>query len=345
MSVPRPSSSDAVHAQHDALLIAQQAAGDPLDPTQAREAAQLIASCRACAELAADLRSVSKAVAWEPVPSRRRDFRIDPAHADALRGSAWSRLLRRFAMPQGRALRPLAAGFMSLGLVLLIAGNAWPSAAPSTPTQPAVMTQASPAALEAASEASALPAVPPSELMVQAPAAVQEASDDQTTLTDVQALDAGRDVLTQELYAGEATASDAPARERDTSVLQRSDAAGTAATDPAAGVVSAMEAPAEEQGHSEPSPAGMELGAATLEEAVPLEVEVAPGVGAADGDTTDEGAAANQELKAAPAATTDGSSIDIDTIVIWVGTGLALAGALLLVLGWLSRRAADPLLR
>ena len=107
------------------MLIAQLAAGDPLEPAQATEAHRLVASCRACAELAADLRAVSGAVAWEPLPPRRRDFRIDAARAEQLRGSppgrascAASRCRR--VEPSG----PRPRGVMSLGLVLV----AWPAA-------------------------------------------------------------------------------------------------------------------------------------------------------------------------------------------------------------------------
>jgi hypothetical protein len=182
--------------------------------------------------------------------------------------------------------------------------------------------------------------------MVEAPAAVQDATDDQTSLTDAQAPASDRDVLMQELYATEAKASEAPQRERDASLLERSDAVGNDAADTAAGALGALEAVAEEEdSHAEPSVAAVALEVAPLEEAAPMEVQDALEIGAADGDTTDEGAAANQELKAAPAAATDSSSPDIETIVIWVGIGLALLGALLLVLAWLSRRAADPLLR
>ena len=66
-----------MHAQHDPLLIAQYAARDPLTAEQVAAASTLVGSCAECASLAADLGAISAAVASEPVPARRRDFRID----------------------------------------------------------------------------------------------------------------------------------------------------------------------------------------------------------------------------------------------------------------------------
>jgi hypothetical protein len=118
------------HAKHDELLIAQYAAGDTLDATQRAEALERISICRECAILSTDLRAISGAVAWEPLPARRRDFRIDAARAEQLRGSRLSRFLRRFSLPESRALSPVAAGVMSIGL-LFVAGSFGPKRHPS----------------------------------------------------------------------------------------------------------------------------------------------------------------------------------------------------------------------
>ena len=126
MSLHRPLPTAPDHELHDALLVAQAASGDELQPDQQRLADQLISTCGACASLAADLRAVSGAVAWEPTPPRRRDHRISAEQAEELRGSLFSRFMRRLAMPQSRGLRPAAAGVMSLGLLFVVAGTAWP---------------------------------------------------------------------------------------------------------------------------------------------------------------------------------------------------------------------------
>ena len=71
-----------------------------------QEARAWLATCPASAQLAADLRAVSVAVASEPVPPRRRDFRFGPEQAEALRGDAFTRFLRRLSLPRTRAFAP-----------------------------------------------------------------------------------------------------------------------------------------------------------------------------------------------------------------------------------------------
>ncbi len=143
MPAPRPAQPPNDHEQHDPLLIAQLAAGDPLTAEQQRLAAHLAVHCAACASLAADLRAISAAVAWEPLPPRRRDFRFDAERAERLRGSPLRRFLRRLSLPETTALRPAAAGILSIGLLFMVAGAVWPADAPAL-VQPA--PAASPAA-------------------------------------------------------------------------------------------------------------------------------------------------------------------------------------------------------
>lgn len=126
---PAPESG---HAQHDTLLIAQYASRDPLTPEQVVEASGLVGSCAECASLASDLGVISQAVATESVPRRRRDFRLDAETASGLQGSPLHRFMRRLAMPGSAPLRPLAAGVMSIGLVLVVAGNVIPTAEQAT---------------------------------------------------------------------------------------------------------------------------------------------------------------------------------------------------------------------
>ena len=126
MPAPRPARPPLDHEQHDPLLIAQLAAGDQLTADQQQLAAHLVTHCAACASLASDLRAVSSAVAWEPLPPRRRDFRIDAERAERLRGSPLRRFLRRLSLPETTALRPAAAGILSIGLLFMVVGAVWP---------------------------------------------------------------------------------------------------------------------------------------------------------------------------------------------------------------------------
>ncbi len=126
MSRPLPPPSPADHERHDPLLVARFVAGDPLGEAQQREAQQLLSACGTCAALAMDLRAISVAVAWEPVPPRRRDFRLGPEQAERLHGNPVSRLLRRLSVPRSGAFGPLAAGVMSIGLAFVVAGSVWP---------------------------------------------------------------------------------------------------------------------------------------------------------------------------------------------------------------------------
>jgi hypothetical protein len=126
--MPRPRSPQPPpdHARHDPSLVAQLAARDRLAADQQREAQRLVSTCPACAELAADLRTLAAAVRLEPTPPRRRDFRLDAEQAERLRGNVVERFLRRLSLPQSRAFGPAAAGALSLGLVFVVAGYAWP---------------------------------------------------------------------------------------------------------------------------------------------------------------------------------------------------------------------------
>jgi hypothetical protein len=106
------------HEQHDALLVAAYAAND-LDGRPKDEAAELIAGCSACAELAADLRALATATAALPPVARPRDFGLSPADAARLRPTGWRRLLRALAAP-GALTRPLAASLTTLGVAGLL---------------------------------------------------------------------------------------------------------------------------------------------------------------------------------------------------------------------------------
>src|SRR5436309_282845 len=92
------------HVEHDVYLIAQLAADD-LDAAVRRRAEALVAECQRCAELLADLRSISAATADLPAPARARDFRLTSEDAERLR-SPWRRWLTRLGQPRFAFTQP-----------------------------------------------------------------------------------------------------------------------------------------------------------------------------------------------------------------------------------------------
>ncbi|MBA2314183.1 MAG: hypothetical protein H0V87_02260 [Chloroflexi bacterium] len=137
----------AAHADHDLLLVAAHAAGD-LDGDDGRLASGLIAECRECSDLHADLQSLSTAVRNLPAPVRTREFLVSPGDAARLRRAGWRRLLQVFAGSRLGLARPVGAAFASLGLAGLLL-TALPSiplggsvAAPSRFGAPAIESQA-----------------------------------------------------------------------------------------------------------------------------------------------------------------------------------------------------------
>lgn len=107
------------HERHDRHLVAALAADD-LEPVVRTEAETLVASCRDCAELLADLRIIAAATAALPMVPRTRDFRITAADAARLRPTGWRGLLDAIAGARASFSRPLAAGLTTLGLVGLL---------------------------------------------------------------------------------------------------------------------------------------------------------------------------------------------------------------------------------
>lgn len=311
--MPRPRSLPPApdHEQHDPLLVSQLAAGDPLEAEQQRDAQRLVASCGACAELAADLRAVAGAVAWEPVPPRGRDFRIDAKQAEQLRGNAASRFLRRLTLPQARTLRPAAAGLMSIGLVFVVAGYAWPDDGSLE-----MATGAAPAAVEESVDRSSVPADPPPVLAgapavdaerLAAEASVENAAEPQAAMKsladDVQGMEEMEMTELGQAETRAAAAADAFAVEPDTEPLMESNAE----------ILSDVDA--------------LQLGEGYL------------GLDAVDDTTSDI------EEPGSGAAIPLDDGLDLASLLLVAGIGLALLGGLLLILAWLARRASDPLLR
>lgn len=337
MPAPPPAPPPVDHGRHDPLLIAQLAAGDPLTTDQEQQAAHLVARCADCAALAADLRVISSAVAWEPLPPRRRDFYIDPARAAALRGSILQRFLRRLSVPETRGLRPAAAGILSVGLLFMVAGAAWPTDDAAMPPaepdpSPALMMQ-----MEAPAVTDAGPGAPAplgeSNAASEAEAfSAADAQADDRAITDPAAGLAAEEVVV-----------DAPA--------------GMAAEEPivdsAAGAAEEAGVAAQKAGVEAPAAADVVAEGLVQDDLEAIQDDVAgtddetlrakamaaqPSVG-----TADTGAASLSG--AVPAAVEGGGSTSPESILVILGVVLAVTGGGLLLLTWLSRRAADPLLR
>ncbi|MFI5227086.1 MAG: hypothetical protein ACHQ3P_10475 [Candidatus Limnocylindrales bacterium] len=110
------------HDRHDLLLIAAHASGD-LAGHEFAQADELVATCPDCALLFGDLQVIVAATAALPAVERPRDFRLSPADAARLRPMGWRRAvgwLRGGSTSRGGAMRPLAIGLTTLGLVGLV---------------------------------------------------------------------------------------------------------------------------------------------------------------------------------------------------------------------------------
>jgi hypothetical protein len=268
--------------------------------------------------LAADLRAIAGAVAWEPVPPRRRDFRIDAGQAERSRGSPWSRLLRRLALPQVPALRPAAAGVMSLGLLLVVAGNVWPAEAPPAAPAPVVQSLASQAPGSAPTTEVA------DEALGGAARDLADAAPTEARPYAAEEREVPADVMAMEADPGEASAlaEGAGGHTRDGQASSKAHDQPGAASQPDA------------EGDT----------AARPDDAVTRSLAAAPTTGAEailEAPAT-EALATSIDAAALPA---DQPGPDVATILVAAGIVLATAGALVLLFSWLARRAADPLLR
>lgn len=311
MSRPRPLPPAAGHEQHDALLVAQLAVDDPLEPHRHDEARRLVATCGACAELAADLRAVSGAVAWEPVPPRRRDFRLTVEQAEQLQGNAVTRTLRRLSLPRSRVFRPAAAGIMTVGLAFMVAGYAWPDSditltRGDDAVAPASVEEAPSAPMQ--QEAGSIELERPLEEGLRAP--TRETNGAGAELDDV-AADAESGAAGLEAFAAD------------------EDAAAAVPEPGAAEPDAAAKAQPERALRSEAAEAGV---ATETEGRIVAEPPAIAG-----------GRLGPAGIEAVAEASSD--EREIEALLLVVGLAMVLGGGSALLLGWLVRRASDPLLR
>jgi len=122
---PAPHSPAGAAEDHAALIVALDA-GD-LAGAELRAAESLGASCTGCAALVHDLAAIRGAMTALPVLPRRRDYRLTNEDAARLRPSGRRRLVEWLAAP-GSAVRPLAAGLATLGVVGLLLTSGLPGA-------------------------------------------------------------------------------------------------------------------------------------------------------------------------------------------------------------------------
>jgi hypothetical protein len=107
------------HATHDAMLVASLA--DHSLPDGERTAAEaLVASCRDCADLHADLAALRAATIAMPTPARTRDYTLTADDAMRLQPRGWRRLVSAFGTTRDAFSRPLAVGLTTLGLAGLL---------------------------------------------------------------------------------------------------------------------------------------------------------------------------------------------------------------------------------
>jgi hypothetical protein len=316
------------HERHDALLVAQLAAGDPLEEPQRREATQLVAGCPACAALVSDLQLISGVVAREPVPPRRRDFRLNPEQAEQLQGHGLGRWLRRLSLPQARAFQPAAVGLLSVGLVFVVAGYAWPDDGSLS-----VSTESN-AVAPLVEQRSGAPAPSPVLGKLATPSIADDAA-----MAD-SAVGEGSLAAPSEAFLEELSEHQAGTSARST---QKSLRAADKAEAMELGRLAAPEAPAAAVGVAE-----LEAGFADV--AAPEDLEVADELEStvtaaqdSDGAGVIEVDAGEPKVADVEATLEDDSAAE--ALIILLGVALAVAGGLLLLLGWLSRRTVDPLLR
>lgn len=336
MSRPGPLPTAPDHQLHDPLLVAQFAAGDALDPDRQRQGESLVSSCGACAALAADLRAVAAAVAWEPVPRRRRELRLSVAQVERARGGFMSRLMRRLALPQARSLRPVAGAVMSLGLLFVVGGTVWPVDQPGAGV---ALPSTTPKAVDARAQA---PLAESAELLEDAAPDGDAATGGvipESAVTDDIAESAVADDIaepgsdTAEPAGVSGAASQKAARDRD------------GAGDRLIERFEASDATIEELGEEEPAlAAGSDAEALEPLTGIGSIVATAPPAADVQVDAIRDAVDEAEEGPTQTAADPD-SDVEIEAVLMVVGLVLALAGALLLLLMWLARRSTDPLLR
>lgn len=108
----------AAHARHDRSLVAQS-----LDRGARRS--PMLELCARCAALYADLVALTTALPLSAVPSRPRDFRLSASDAHRLERGGWRRWWVIVGFVRDSLTRPIAIGFITLGLagLLLSAGQ------------------------------------------------------------------------------------------------------------------------------------------------------------------------------------------------------------------------------
>jgi hypothetical protein len=325
MSHPSSLPHAADHEHHDRLLVAQLAAGDALEPRQSAEAEHLVTSCAACAALVSDLRTVSAIVAQEPIPPRRRHFILSPEQAQELAGNRVTRFLRRLSLPTARAFQPAAAGVLSIGLLFLVAGYAWPTGGALTvPAEPNLVTR------DGSTSDSGPGEVPLASVLAEqglpAPATAAARAPD--------GLDSEffENLPKHQAGTSERTSQKSLASEADTSAEADTGASGALPAASPADDTLTFAAQSTDADTLALRDTAADEATDELEAVVAAEVSEPEATAAGAAATTDSG---TQELR---------HETGPEDLLIVLGLVLALAGGGLLLLGWLARHSKDPLL-
>ena len=93
-------------------------------PDADRKAAEaLVASCRDCADLHADIVALRAATPAMPTPARPSDYTLTADDAARLRSRGWRRLVSAFGTARDSFSRPLAVGLTTLGIAGLLVAS------------------------------------------------------------------------------------------------------------------------------------------------------------------------------------------------------------------------------
>jgi hypothetical protein len=340
MRSPRP--SDPAHTTHDELLVARLAGRDELDPREHAMASALVAGCPDCARLASDIAAIARAVASEPIPPRRRDFRINPEQARALRGSPLQRLLRRVTLPaSGGPLRPLATGALSVGLVLVFVGSVVPRPSGAPMAAPAAQVEAD--LRESGDDGAASkaePSTPTEPEPVDTIGSVESMAMEMTAPGEAASspVPGLADAGTEADSGVEAPAPESDVRARDRSL------AADASPAPAAAVAPFSDARADTDDETATDTAAADPSLAVSDAATFAERQALPEATLAAGRDEPIGAADRPPVgteEAGTSADTTVSGVDAGTILVVTGLALVAVGIVLALLLFLSRRHPD----
>jgi hypothetical protein len=106
-----------MHATHDPLRVAE-AVDRGVRP------APVVEFCARCADLYRELVALTAALPFAALPARRREFTLSAQDAGRLRARGWRTWWSQIGSSRDTVTKPLAVGFMALGLAGLLVTTA-----------------------------------------------------------------------------------------------------------------------------------------------------------------------------------------------------------------------------